>query len=146
MMVGKGTNRKSMAYIKNIAAFIAFQLGDKTPGYRVFNYVDTPDLNMNQLVEHVEETLEKKNPPIRLPYWLGMLGGYGFDMIGKITGKKFSISSVRVKKFCATTQFDAKKAHACGFTAPYSLIQGLQNTLANEFQNPKNDGVIFQTE
>ena len=146
MMVGKGTNCKSMAYIKNIVAFIAFHLGNKTPGYRVFNYVDTPDLNMSQLVQQVEETLEKKNPPIRLPYWLGMLGGYSFDMVGKITGKKFSISSVRVKKFCATTQFDAKKAHTCGFHPPYSISEGLQNTLRCEFLNPKRDGHIFQTE
>ena len=146
MMVGKGTNCKSMAYIKNIVAFIKFQLENKSQGYRVYNYVDTPDLNMNQLVQQVEETLERKNPSIRLPYWLGMLGGYGFDVVGKITGKKFPISSVRVKKFCATTQFNAKKAHTCGFTAPYSLTEGLQNTLKHEFVNPKYEGHIFQSE
>jgi nucleoside-diphosphate-sugar epimerase len=146
MMVGKGANCKSMAYIKNIVAFIAFHLGNKSHGYEVYNYVDTPDLNMNQLVQKVEETLEKKNPSIRLPYWLGMLGGYGFDILGKITGKKFPISSVRVKKFCATTQFNAERAHNCGFHAPYSLSEGLENTLRYEFVNPKRDEHIFQTE
>ena len=42
---------------------------------------------------------------------LGMMGGYGFDFISVLSGKKFSISSVRVQKFCATTQFDASKVH-----------------------------------
>ena len=112
----------------------------------MFNYVDTPDLNMNQLVKQVEETLERKNPSIRLPYWLGMLGGYGFDIASKISGKKFPISSVRVKKFCATTQFNAKKVQASGFHAPYSLSEGLQNTLRHEFLNPRQDGHLFESE
>lgn len=146
LMVGKGANCKSMAYIKNIVAFIKFHLATKTPRYRVFNYVDNPDLNMNALVQHVEETLEKKNPPVRLPYWLGMLGGYGFDLASKITSKKFPISSVRVKKFCATTQFDANKAHTCGFQAPYSLSEGLHNTLRHEFLNPNDGGPVFESE
>jgi len=35
------------------------------------------------------------------------MGGLSFDLLAKLTGKKFSVSAVRVKKFCATTQFDA---------------------------------------
>ena len=146
LMVGRGTNSKSMAYIKNVVAFIKFHLGNSSQGYKVFNYVDTPDLNMNELVQQVERTLKKKNLPVRLPYWMGMIGGYGFDLAAKITAKKFPISSVRVKKFCATTQFNASKAHNCGFHAPYTLSEGLQNTLKHEFLNSKHDTVIFESE
>ena len=32
-----------------------------------------------------------------------MTGGYCFDLLAKLTGKKLAVSSVRVKKFCATT-------------------------------------------
>lgn len=55
-----------------------------------------------------------------------------FDLLAKITGKKFSVSAVRVKKFClprseayrgATTQFDATTAHNSGFKAPYTLSE-----------------------
>ena len=59
-----------------------------------------------------------------IPYWLGMLGGYGFDMLAFVTRKKLTVSSVRVKKFCATTEFDASKALATGFKAPYTLGEG----------------------
>ncbi len=38
------------------------------------------------------------------------MGGYCFDILAKLTGKKLTVSSVRVKKFCATTEFDAKKS------------------------------------
>jgi len=52
------------------------------------------------------------------------LGGLSFDLLAKVTGKKFSVSAVRVKKFCATTQFDATAAHNSGFKAPFTLAEG----------------------
>ena len=146
LMVGKGTNYKSMAYVGNIASFIKYHLENTKPGYQVFNYIDKPDLNMNELVAQVEKSLNKKIPSTHFPLWLGMLGGYGFDIISKLTGKKFSVSSVRVKKFCATTQFDATVAHSCGFKAPYTLSQGLHNTLHYEFIENQKDGITFESE
>ena len=75
---------------------------------------------------------------IKIPYWIGMIGGFCFDFLVKITGKKMSISSVRVKKFCATTQFDSTKAHSV-FNAPFTLEEGLNKTLEFEFINLKED-------
>lgn len=145
-MVGAGTNFKSMAYVGNIVDFIKFRLINVKPGYDVYNYVDKPDLNMNQLVSEVEKSLNKKIPSVHLPYAIGMLGGYCFDMLSKVTGKKYAISAVRVKKFCATTQFDASKVHSSGFTAPYSLSEGLDRTLKHEFVNEQKDDVTFVSE
>jgi GlcNAc-P-P-Und epimerase len=146
LMVGKGKNKKSMAYVGNVAEFIKYHLQNIKPGYQVFNYIDKPDFNMNDLVAQVEKSLNKNIPSTHFPYWLGMLGGYGFDILSKLTGRKFSVSSVRVKKFCATTQFDATAAHSCGFKAPYTLSQGLHNTLHYEFIEKQNDGITFETE
>ena len=146
LMVGKGLNYKSMAYVGNVAAFIKYQLQNIKPGYQVFNYIDKPDLNMNELVAQVEKSLSKNIPSTHFSYWLGMLGGFGFDILSKITGKKFSVSSVRVKKFCAITQFDASKAHTCGFKAPYTLSEGLDNTLHYEFLVKNKDSITFESE
>ncbi|GAL57493.1 putative UDP-N-acetylglucosamine 4-epimerase [Pseudescherichia vulneris NBRC 102420] len=145
-MVGAGTNYKSMAYVGNIVEFIKYKLTNVKPGYDVYNYVDKPDLNMNQLVGEVEKSLNKKIPSVHLPYPLGMLGGYCFDILSKVTGKKYAISSVRVKKFCATTQFDATKVHGSGFNAPYTLSQGLDRTLKYEFVHEKQDDITFVSE
>ena len=81
----------------------------------------------------------------KIPYWLGMLVGYGFDLVSFITQKKFSISSVRVQKFCATTQFDSDKVHS-SFKAPYTFKEGLDKTLEHEFINTKEDEVLFYSE
>ena len=145
-MVGKGENRKSMAYVGNIVAFVKYMIDDCTNGYNVFNYIDKPDFNMNQLISLVGNVLNKRIPSIHFPYWLGMCGGYCFDLLAKITGKKLPISSVRVKKFCATTEYDASKAMATGFNAPYTLSEGLSRTLEFEFVHPRKDDVVFKTE
>ncbi len=146
LMVGKGENKKSMAYVGNIVAFVKFMIDNVTEGYNVFNYVDKPDANMNQLVAHVSDVLGKHIPATHFPYWIGMAGGYCFDLLAKLTGKKLTISSVRVKKFCATTEFDATKVHSCGFEPPYTLKEGLARTLEFEFVHPRTDDITFKTE
>ncbi|MEA4967201.1 MAG: NAD-dependent epimerase/dehydratase family protein [Bacteroidaceae bacterium] len=146
LMIGKGENKKSMAYVGNIVAFVQYMIENCNEGYNVFNYIDKPDLNMNQLVSHVSKVLNKHIPSTHFPYWLGMLGGYGFDLLAFITRKKLSISSVRVKKFCATTQFDATKVSQTSFKAPFTLSEGLARTLEFEFVNPKTDDITFKSE
>lgn len=144
--VGKGTNVKSMAYVGNVVAFVKYLIDNVTSGYNVFNYIDKPDLDMNHLTELVCKTLGKKSPSVRLPYWMGMAGGYFFDAIAFIFRIKPTISSVRVKKFCSTTQYDSTKAHNTGFVPPYTLSEGLTRTLEFEFIHPRTDDISFESE
>ncbi len=144
--VGKGKNKKSMAYVENVAAFIKHCLTTQEPGgYRVFNYTDQPDFSTNELVDHVSKSLGRKLPSLHLPYFIGMLGGYCFDALSLVTGKKYSLSSVRIKKFCATTQFNSVAAHSSGFTAPFNLSDGLKRTIEYEFLGVHQDAVTFET-
>jgi nucleoside-diphosphate-sugar epimerase len=146
LMVGKGNNKKSMAYVGNIVAFVKYMIDNVTDGYNVFNYIDKPDNDMNQLVAHVSRVLGKHIPATHFPYWLGMLGGYCFDALAAITRRKLTVSSVRVKKFCATTEFDATKVHSCGFKPPFTLDEGLARTLEFEFVHPRTDDITFKSE
>ncbi|HFK5507375.1 UDP-N-acetylglucosamine 4-epimerase [Elizabethkingia anophelis] len=133
MMIGKGNNQKSMSYIRNVIAFIKFLIEEKKLGYNIYNYVDKPDFTTNDLVHHTSEVLNKNIPTTHIPYWLGMLGGYGFDILAWISRKKLNISSVRVRKFCAVTQYDSTKAMTSGFLPPYTMEEGLKNMLNQEF-------------
>lgn len=146
LMVGKGNNKKSMAYVGNIVAFIKFLIENKTTGYEVYNYIDKPDFTMNELVDHVSKVLNKHIPSVHYPLWLGMLGGFCFDVLAFITRRKLTISSVRVKKFCATTQFDATKVQNTDFRAPYTLAEGLARTLEFEFIHNASNGITFISE
>ena len=145
VMIGKGQNKKSMAYVRNIVAFIKSRVDENESGYHVFNYADKPDYTMTELTHLIENKMNMNLPKQKIPYWLGVVIGNVFDIIGLITKKKFSISAVRVKKFCATTQFNADKVHGV-FKAPYTLKEGLNKTLEHEFINPKQDDILFYTE
>lgn len=133
MMIGDGKNQKSMSYVGNVVSFLEFLIQHKREGYNVYNYVDKPDFTTNDLVYHTGEILGKKIPTTHIPYWLGMLGGYGFDVLAFLTRKKLTISSVRVKKFCAVTKYDSTKAMSSGFVPPYSMEEGLRRMLNAEF-------------
>lgn len=145
IMIGKGVNKKSMAYVGNIVAFISNRLEASQDGYHVFNYADKPDFSMNELIQLIEKKINIKLTKLKIPYLFGMIGGYCFDIISLISRKKTSISSVRVKKFCATTQFNASKVHTV-FNPPFTLKEGLNRTLDNEFVNPKQDDILFFSE
>ena len=144
-MFGDGCNIKSMAYVENVAKFIV-QCSYEKPGVHIYNYVDKPDLSMNQLVELVRTTLFKKSGVgLRLPGFLGVSIGLGFDLLAWLIRRPLPISSIRVKKFMATTQFSSAVS-ATGFEAPYTLAEGLQKTLRYEFLEDNRDKPTFDTE
>lgn len=131
LMIGNGENKKSMTYVGNIVQFMKYVIDKNVSGYHIFNYADKPDLTTNELVETVYKKTGKKGKPVRIPYYVGYLGGVAFDLLAKITGKKLPISSIRVRKFCATTQFSAEKVKSIGFETPYTLEEGISRTIGS---------------
>ncbi len=145
MMIGKGDNKKSMAYVGNIVALIKNVIEKQELGFHVYNYVDKPDFTMTQLTEVIEEKMDIKLSKIKIPYFVGIIAGYFIDFISVLIKKKFPVSAVRVKKFCATTQFDSTKVNKF-FNSPYTLEEGLKKTLEHEFINKEKDNVLFYSE
>lgn len=144
-MFGSGENVKSMAYVKNVAAFINHSLSFDQ-GLHLYNYIDKPDMNMNKLVSITRKVLfNKANVGIRMPAFIGKLIGYLADIISFVIKKNLPVSSIRVKKFLSTTQFDSDMKRT-NFEAPYSLEDGLQKTLQYEFIDDNIDKVTFETE
>jgi nucleoside-diphosphate-sugar epimerase len=132
LMVGAGKNVKSMAYVGNVAAFLAHTLSME-PGIHIANYVDKPDMDTITLVEHIWKCLGREGRPKRFPKSLAMLGGHALDMVARISGRTFPISAIRVRKFCESTQFRADRVKETGFVPPYSLSEALARTIAFEF-------------
>ena len=144
-MIGNGKNKKSMAYVENLAAFLVKCI-ESDEKYAVYNYVDTPDFTMNELVSLVRGKLRgSPSLGIRIPKFIGLMAGYTADVISKL-GVKLPISSIRVKKFCASSEFSSAKHELDGFEAPFSLQEGLDRTLEAEFINPDPERQIFYTE
>ncbi|MCY4485048.1 MAG: NAD-dependent epimerase/dehydratase family protein [Spirochaetaceae bacterium] len=132
VMVGCGHNRKSMAYVGNLSAFLVHVLG-LGPGYHLFNYADKPDYQMGELVDMVVQTVDQPlKSRIQIPYAVGYLGGVTCDLLATITGKRFPISAVRVRKFCSTTTFATQRVEHTGFQPPLGLDEALEDTIRYE--------------
>jgi GlcNAc-P-P-Und epimerase len=145
VMVGRGENRKSMAYVENVAAFIEYSLGF-APGVHVYNYIDKPDFSMNGLVARVNRMLGRpERIRVRLPYALGYVIGKGFDVVAAITGKRFAISAIRVKKFCANSVYNTA-IEQTGFVPPVPLEVALEQTVRHEFLEDHSGENVFYTE
>ena len=143
VMVGDGLNRKSMAYVENVAAFLDYSL-DFKPGVHIYNYIDKPDFTMNTLVAHVNKLLGRSSEiKFRLPFSLGLLIGLSFDLVSKIIGKKFPISAIRVKKFCANSVYESA-IKSTGFIPPVPLMDAIEKTVHFEFiEDHKNEQVFY---
>ena len=146
LMIGDGLNRKSMAYVENVAAFLEYSL-DFKQGVHIYNYIDKPDFTMNSLVAHVNKLLGRPSEiKFRLPFSLGLLIGSCFDLVAKITGKKFPISAIRVKKFCANSVYESA-IESTGFIPPVPLMDAIEKTVRFEFiEDHKNEQVFYSEE
>lgn len=145
VMVGNGENRKSMAYVENVAAFIEHSMNFK-PGMHIYNLIDKPDFTMNSLVVNVNRILGRSEKiSFRLPFAVGYLIGKGFDLVAALTGKRFAISSIRVKKFCANSVYNTA-IDKIGFVPPVPLEQALAQTVRYEFIESHDHEGVFYTE
>ena len=137
-MIGNGKNRKSMAYVENVAAFIVHSLSFG-PGVHVYNYVDKPDLSMNELVSMIRSELGRGDGVgLRIPYWLGYSIAKFADLAAFVTRRSFPISSIRVKKFCSDTMFGTSVADT-GFVPPVALNDALRKTIRHEVANDRSE-------
>ena len=145
VMVGDGKNRKSMAYVENVVAFIQYATTFK-PGVHVYNFIDKPDFTMNTLVATVNLMLGKtENIRFRFPFVVGYMIGKVFDFVASITGKRFPISSIRVKKFCANSVYNTT-IETTSFRSPVPLVEALEKTVRHEFLESHNHEGVFYTE
>jgi nucleoside-diphosphate-sugar epimerase len=145
VMVGSGENRKSMAYVENVAAFIEYSMSFK-PGVHIYNFIDKPDFTMNSLVANVNQILGRSEKiAFRLPFAVGYLIGKCFDLVSAMTGKRFAISSIRVKKFCSNSVYNTI-IDKTGFVPPVPLELALARTVTYEFIESHENECVFYTE
>jgi len=145
IMIGNGRNRKSMGYVSNITAFIEYAMTFK-PGIHLYNFIDKPDYCMNDLVKKVKGIMGKPEQiGLHLPFWLGYAVAKGFDSVAAITGKRLTISSIRVKKFCANSVYNTA-IDSTGFKPPDRLEDAIIRTVKHEFIEKHDDQPLYFSE
>lgn len=146
LMIGNGKNHKSLAFIDNVVAFLQGCIQtDQT--YALYNYVDTPDLTMDELIKHVRLKLfGTSTVGFRIPRWLGVLVGHVADVLSKLLFQKLRVSALRIKKFTSSSHFTSAKSQLDNFRPPYNLIEGINKTIESEFISPDPEREVFFTE
>lgn len=133
LTVGDGTNRKSMAYVGNVAEYLAQRI-ESVDGPRLVNYADKPDLATNDLVRVLREAFGKKRgQSVHVPLALGIAGGKVFDAATAVIRRPLPISSVRIRKFAASTVANTDLLESTGWDRPFTIEDGLKRTVRHEF-------------
>ena len=132
LMVGDGTNRKSMTYVGNIVEYLADALNSPA-GTHTINYADKPDLSMRELIDVLRTTMQLRGNRARLPLPVGMAAGHAFDLVARFTRRTFPISAIRIRKFVSDTTVNTDRLTATGYTPRYSLSEGIRRTVEAEF-------------
>jgi len=146
VMIGDGTNRKSMAYLDNVAHFFV-RFIDAPAGVLTVNYVDEPALDMNALVSLVRGHLfNRPDVGLRIPVSVGSALGSVADAAAYLTGRRLPISRVRVRKFVSNTVFRSIRSEVNDFIRPITLDDAIRHTLDTEFVNPIPGRPVFFTE
>jgi nucleoside-diphosphate-sugar epimerase len=139
IFVGSGDNIKSVAYVENLVEAVVFLMERLRPGIDYFNYVDEPQMRIKETVNTIVTLENVKLPKVRLPVALAVLLTYPFDILEKITGKRFPITSKRITKFSTETNFNASKIRAKGFKQPITLQEGFRRTIEWYLKDGKRD-------
>jgi len=131
IMIGDGTNRKSMGYVGNIAALLSQMINNK--GVCIFNFCDKPDLTSAEITKFISKNMGKSLPRFHIPLFFGILAGRAIDMIAATTNKNYSISEVRIRKFVAETTVSTEKLINNNYKQKYTIYQGLSRMIDSEF-------------
>ena len=114
LVVGDGTNRKSMAYVQNVADFLAFALRFG-PGALA------------------SQPLGGGAKPHHVPYGLALGAGLAFDLVARLTGRRFPISAGPCANTPPPPEFAAQHLAESGFVPRHDLRRSLISWIEHEF-------------
>lgn len=136
VMIGRGDNKKSIAYVGNLCSFIKYCIDNVKSGFHLYNYVDKPDLTMKDLVDSINKLLGHENRfKLQIPVFIALWMASIIDIYSKLSRKKQIISAIRIKKFCANSIYSTKIFDETKFKVPTELNRALLRTIRYEFPN-----------
>lgn len=133
VMIGDGANRKSIAYVGNVARAVLW-LSTRGSGEFCYNYVDEPVLSMMEVIELVRSELKlDPRPRLRMSPSVALALGRACDILAQLPGVRLPLTRARVEKFQQATCFEARRIREAGFTPQFDLRAALLETVRHEF-------------
>lgn len=129
VMIGDGSNTKTVSYLPNLIDATMFLLDRLSPGIQKYIYVDSPALTTRELVDQIYEALGKSAPRWNLPLPVAQSMAYPSDLLARMTGIDLPITSARIQKFCRSTHFDRTALDRSGFSPAFSPAEAIRATV-----------------
>jgi nucleoside-diphosphate-sugar epimerase len=141
-LVGKNDNVKSLVSMNNLTAAVLYLLTSNAslrmqaspPGAAskeqgavdLFYVTDHQSYSVAEIARMIQKGLGKKGAIMSLPVPVAKAGALAGDIITKMTGKGFPLTSNRLRALLETTHFSSKKLEEAGFKHPETTEQGLK--------------------
>lgn len=132
IMIGNGNNVKSIAYVENLVEFLIHVIDlDKI---HIFNYVDEPNMNMNELVHTIRKIMNIENRFLfKIPFSVAYILAILFNIFSIVFKKiDIGINTKRLSKFCSNSIF-LNNHENLDFKPKYTLRDALIKTIFSEF-------------
>jgi nucleoside-diphosphate-sugar epimerase len=133
---GNGANRKSIAFVENIGAFLAHVATDATP-VLVVNYADQPTPTVREFVNIICE--ESGNAGAR-QIWTGTTLsriGAAVARVGAAFGsERMRTTAIRIGKFGSSSNITSRMIATTGFTPPVTLAGAIRRTVREDLVTP----------
>lgn len=117
---------KAYGYVYGLIESAAFVrgLGERCS---VYNYAEKDCLPLAGMVRVMQDFFGRRAVILRVPMGLLVLAAHALQAMGRITGRKFSIHPVRVRKVAFPTNLQPKFLIDHGFTFRYPLDRALEH-------------------
>jgi nucleoside-diphosphate-sugar epimerase len=122
--IGNGKNIKSVAYVENLVNATLFLMNKGFKDLEVYNYADEPHRSFREIVNLIYKFLGKSAPKLSLPVKPVLTSLKPFDLLAKIAGVNFPITTA-IMKMNKPTHHTAYKIRKAGFQQIHSLEEGL---------------------
>lgn len=128
-VIGPGTNRKSMVFVRTLADAILF-LAERGEGSRAYVVTDGKDLSMNEIVATIARSLGRRNlwPAIPLSVANALVGIN--EWLAQRTGAPRLLRREVVEKLLEETVYDPSDLFSLGFSPTVKVGEGIAETVA----------------
>lgn len=127
-VVGPGTNRKSMVFVRNLVEALLF-LAERAESRRAYVVTDGKDLTMSEIGAAIARSLGRRNrwPAIPLAPAKGFAGLNTW--LGERTGVPRLLDREMIEKLAEQTVYDASELFALGFRPPVDVETGISEAV-----------------
>lgn len=130
-LIGGGRNRKTVTYLPNLLDLIEWCMHDMAAGERdcrVYNFVEEPVQTVAELIAALRAAGIRPARSFAVPLGLVVAAAYPVWGLARLIGTDLRITPERVRKYAASTWYDASLLRRAGFTPKVGLAEALNRT------------------